>query len=243
MIDIHCHILPAFDDGAADLAESVAMARLAVSSGVTGLVATPHFRGEAQSLELLPKLLSRYDRLSRVLRQQQIPLQLYPGAEILCLPETVSLARKRQLPTIGDTRYLLTEFYFNESAEYMTDSLTALAACGYRPVVAHPERYEAVQRAPELLEHWFSLGFVLQQNKGSVLGAFGTQVQKTANLMLDSGLAHIIASDAHSIKRRTTDMIPLRQYLQERCPTRYIEVLLEDNPQRLVTDQDMVPTE
>lgn len=243
MIDIHCHILPAFDDGAADLAESVAMARLAVNSGVTALVATPHFRGEEQSLELIPKLLNRYERLSRVLRQQQIPLRLYPGAEILCLPETVSMARRRQLPTIGDTRYLLTEFFFNESAEYMTDSLTALAACGYRPVVAHPERYEAVQQFPELLERWFAAGFVLQQNKGSTLGAFGPQVQKTALWMLDSGLAHIIASDAHSIRRRTTDMIPLRQYLLERCPSRYVDVLLEDNPARLVRDQDMVPTE
>lgn len=243
MIDIHCHILPAFDDGSSSLAESLAMARLAVSSGVTGIAVTPHFRGEEQSLALLPKLLARYERLTRALAQQKIPLRLYLGAEILCLPETVSMAKKRQLPTIGDTDYLLTEFFFNESAEYMMSALTGLAACGYRPVVAHPERYEAVQQSPELLESWFANGFVLQLNKGSLLGAFGPQVQKTAELMLARGLAHVIASDAHSVRRRTTDMIPLRQYLQEWCPAQYVQVLLEENPKRLVNGQPMVPAE
>jgi protein-tyrosine phosphatase len=242
MIDIHCHILPMFDDGASDLAESVAMARLAVSSGVTGIIATPHFQGDRQSLELMPKLLARYDRLSKIIVQQQIPLKFYPGAEILCTPETVSMARQRLLPTLSDSNYLLTEFFFNESAEFMSNTLFALAECGYRPVVAHPERYDAVQQSPELIEHWFFQGLVIQLNKGSLLGAFGPEVQETAQWILRSGLAHTIASDAHSIRRRTTDMMGLREYLQENCPPRYVQVLLEENPARIVTNQDMFPT-
>ena len=243
MIDIHCHILPMFDDGSASLAESVAMARLAVSSGVTAIVATPHFQGEQRSLELMPKLLARYDRLSSVIAQQQIPLTLYPGAEILCTPETVEMARKQQLPTIADSNYLLTEFYFNEPAEYISNMLRSLAACGYRPVIAHPERYDAVQRAPELIGNWFFDGIVIQLNKGSLLGAFGPEAQETAQWILGNGLAHVIASDAHSIRRRTTDMMALREYLQDHCPARYIQVLLEENPARIVENQSMVPTE
>ena len=243
MIDIHCHILPSIDDGSGSLSESVAMARLAVASGVTDIVATPHFTGDPESLALLPKILSRYDRLSQVLRQQGIPLTLYPGAEILCTPRTVSLAQKQQLPTIDSTNYLLTEFYFNETGEYMDGILASLAACGYRPVVAHPERYDAVQNSPELLEKWFFRGHIIQLNKGSFLGAFGPDVQQTAEDILRAGLAHIIASDAHSSRRRTTDMIPLRDALREICPERYIQVLLEDNPMRLIRNQDMVPTE
>ena len=243
MIDIHCHILPMFDDGAADLAESAAMARLAVASGVTGIVATPHFQGDRQALELLPKLLARYDRLSKMITQQQIPIKLYPGAEILCTPETVTMAQQQMLPTLGDSNYLLTEFFFNEPAEFISTTLRSLAACGYRPVLAHPERYDAVQQQPDLVGEWFSQGIVIQLNKGSLLGAFGPEVEETAKWILRSGLAHTIASDAHGMRRRTTDMMGLREYLQEHCPPRYVQVLLEENPARIIANQAMVPTQ
>ena len=243
MIDIHCHILPMIDDGASDLAESVALARLAVSSGVTGIIATPHLQGDWQGLELIPKLLSRYESLNKILAWQKIPLTLYHGAEILCTPDTVSIARQKLFPTLGDSNYLLTEFFFNESAEFMSKTLSALADCGYRPVIAHPERYDAVQRSPQLIEKWFFQGLVIQLNKGSLLGAFGPEVEEAAHWILSSGLAHAIASDAHSSRRRTTDMMELRRFLQDNCPPRYVQVLLEENPARIVANQSMVPTE
>ena len=241
MIDIHCHILPDFDDGAADLAESMAMARMAVDSGVTGIVVTPHFRGESQSLELLPRLVSRYDRFVRAVDQAQLPLYLYPGAEVLCLPETPELARRGHLPTIGNTRYLLTEFFFNEAPAYMNEMLYTLESLGYRIVVAHPERYEAVQQAPGLLEEWFGRGYVLQLNKGSLLGAFGPKIERLSHWMLQSGFVHLVASDAHGIKRRTPEMAVLRQHISEICPPAYAQVLLEQNPQLLVQGKPMVP--
>ena len=242
MIDIHCHILPMIDDGASDWSESLAMARLAVTSGVAAIVATPHFQGDLQGLEMMPKLLSRYEKLVQLLARQQIPLKLFPGAEILCTPETVSMAQQHMLPTLGNSNYLLTEFFFNESAEFMSDTLSALAECGYRPVVAHPERYEAVQQSTELIEQLFFQGMVIQMDKGSLMGNFGSEVQETAQWILRSGLAHIIASDAHSIHHRTTDMMGLREYLQENCPPRYVDVLLVQNPARILTNQDMFPT-
>lgn len=241
MIDIHCHILPGFDDGSANIAESLSMARMAVDSGITGIVATPHFRGEEASLSVLNRLVARYQRLEQALKRENIPLQLYPGAEILCLPETAGLAQKKLLPTLGDSDYLLVEFYFNESADYMDNILTDLAGCGYRPVIAHPERYGAVQEQPAVLEHWFRLGYVLQLNKGSVLGAFGPKPEETAHWALERGLAHIVASDAHSARRRTPDMHSLRRHLADLCPDAYVQVLLRENPRRIVRGLPMVP--
>lgn len=242
MIDIHCHILPDFDDGAADLTESLAMARLAVDSGVTGIVATPHFRGDPEALRELPRLLDTYQMLSKAIRQAGIPLHLLPGAEILCTPQTPELARKKALPTIGNTHYLLTEFYFDESEAYISSTLRALSESGYTPVVAHPERYKAVQQNPGLLETWFRQGYVIQLNKGSILGAFGHRAERAAHIALAHGFAHIIASDAHSATQRTTSMHPLLQRLQELCPPEYIRILLEENPMRLIRDVDMAPS-
>lgn len=240
MIDIHCHILPCYDDGAADLEESLSMARTAVASGVERIVVTPHFRGEPEALERIPELVERYDLLREALRREKIPLRLHLGAEILCLPTTIRMARQKALPTLSNTDYILCEFLFGESPVFMNKLLPAIAAAGYRIVIAHPERYDAVQRDPRLAERWFRQGYVLQINKGSVLGAFGPKVQQTAQTLLDSGFAHILATDAHSSLYRTTDMGQLCTWVRANCPPEYARVLLEENPRRLLRGEDMV---
>ncbi len=241
MIDIHCHILPEFDDGAADMSEALAMARSARASGVAGIVATPHFAGRPESLEGIGLLLARHKSLRSALAKAGIGLELYLGAEILCLPETVKMARQQQLPTLGQTNYLLCEFGFRENRMYMSRLLQAIAGCGYQIVVAHPERYEAIQRDIRVADQWFAKGYVLQVNKDSLLGTFGPRVQQTAQLLLEQGLVHIIASDAHDSLCRTTDMGAIRAWLKDHCPEEYARVLLEENPARLIRGEKMVP--
>ena len=242
MIDIHCHILPDLDDGSTDLDESLAMAHIAATSGIEGIIATPHFRGEEQGLAQLPKMLSRYRHFARALVRAGIPVKLYPGAEILCLPSTPRLARQKELPTLADTNYLLVEFLFEETQEYMDSILRQIHDCGYRLVIAHPERYTAVQRNPAIADRWSRLGYALQLNKGSLLGAFGDRVQSTATALLEDGVIRLIASDAHSIARRTTDMRPLRQWLSRECPAEAAAILLEENPKRLLQNEELLPT-
>lgn len=241
MIDLHCHILPQFDDGASSLDESLAMAHMAVASGVKGICATPHFRGDQQSLELVELLKQRYRELTDALRQSALPLELYPGAEVLCLPQTVDMAHRGQLPTLGNTGYLLTEFFFNESFENMDEILTGIAHAGYIPVVAHPERYEAIQRDPRRIVHWFRKGYIIQVNKGSILGALGHRSALAADWILSSGLAHLVASDAHSSSHRTTDMTALRSRLMEEYRPDYVQILTQHNPARLIRGEEMVP--
>ena len=243
MTDIHCHILPGIDDGARSLEESLEMVRLAVNSGVTDLVATPHFPGDSSSASLFPRILGRLQRLQQAVRQEDLPIRLYPGAEILCTPETPELARRKLLPTLGNTRYVLTEFCFDEPFEIMDQILTGVAACGYIPVIAHPERYEAVCFDPRGIEDWFRRGWIIQVNKGSILGVFGYREQQTARWLLEAGLVHIIATDAHSSFRRTPDMTPLVRALEALVPAEYARILTTVNPLRLIRDMDMIPAE
>lgn len=230
MIDIHCHILPDFDDGAATLEEALEMAKMALMSGVSAIVATPHFQGEPEYLDQLAEIDRRYEALKYALQQMNISLKLYKGAEVLCTNRTFDLIEKKQLPTIADTNYVLTEFFFDENFGFMEDCLFEMLQGGYMPIVAHPERYDAIQRDPFRVQHWVDHGFVLQLNKGSLLGLFGTRAERAANELLGLGLAHVIASDAHGSKNRTPHMGALLDWVDECCDPECARILLAENP-------------
>ena len=240
MVDIHCHILPDFDDGSTDMEESLEMARMAYRSGVTDIAATSHFMGNMEELHRLPLMRQRFTELTMALKRSDIPVRLHPGAEILCTPQTPELAQLHKLPTLGSGNYVLAEFYFDESFDYMDTMLADIAEQGYRVVVAHPERYGAIQKDTYLLQRWGRLGYVLQMNKGSVLGAFGSRAEEAANEILEQGLAHLFASDAHSYRRRTPHMSQLRRWVEERCDEHYAQILLDRNPRRVLQGRPMV---
>lgn len=243
MIDIHCHILPDLDDGAADLDEALHMVRMAVESGVTDIIATPHFQGDTDAWQMVRQMEEPFTQLNAAILQTKLPLRLHRGAEILCTPETAELATGRRLPTLGKTDYVLVEFYFDESFHSMDELLRQIANSGYRPVVAHPERYEAIQRDPELAQHWAQQGYVIQLNKGSVLGAFGSRVERTANALLSMGIVHLFASDAHSCRSRTPHMSSLYRWVDTHCNEEYAAILLEENPHRLLQNRSMAGME
>lgn len=234
MIDIHCHILPDLDDGADSLDEALEMARIAAYSGVTDIIATPHFRGEPASADMLEEIDRRYLELRDALEQWRVPIRLHKGAEILCTPLTPELARQGLIPTLGNSRYVLTEFYFNESFSFMDNCLQKLVEAGYTPVIAHPERYDAIQWDPEQLRPWAGRGYVLQINKGSVLGTLGYRAEQTAHELLELGLVHLFASDAHSCNMRTPHMEGLRRWAIEFCDPECAQLLLVDNPNQIL---------
>ena len=241
MTDIHCHILPYTDDGADDMDEALTMARMAYDSGVESICATPHFRGEESALSDLEENKATLLQLQEQIDSEGIPLKLYGGAEILCLPETLSLAHKHQLPTIGLGNYILCEFYFDESPYFMSECLDGFASCGYIPVVAHPERYECVQRDPKIIENWFRRGYIIQINKGSVLGAFGRTAKDCAEFLLELGLVHAVASDAHGCDRRTPHMGQVREWAEENLHGEYANILFSENPRRILEGREMIP--
>lgn len=239
MVDIHCHIVPEVDDGAWDMEAAVAMARLAEGCGVEKIIATPHFKGVPEALEALPYLKQQFRRLRSAVKRELPKLELISGVEVLCVPQTIEMARRGLLPTLGNSRYVLTEFYFDAGGPFMDAALEELRGCGYLPVVAHPERYGAVQRDPGLARSWFERGIVVQVNKGSVLGAFGRRAEDAALRLLHRGTVHVIASDAHSPEVRTTDLGGVRQWCLDHLGREYTTILLEDNPDRIARGKPM----
>ncbi len=239
MIDLHCHIIPRVDDGAPSAEAACAMAEHALRSGVDTVVATPHCNLRGARLTAAG---ADYDRafgmLRALLRQHRIPLTVLPGAELFAHRSNLrQLLDSGKLVTLNHSRYLLAEFRFSESGEEISALLAAIARRGLIPVVAHPERYEAVQESPALAAVWFSRGYVIQLNKGSLLGRLGTGAERTSLRLLRRGLAHVIASDAHDPVYRPTGFASLLPFLAQRCPSDYARLLLEENPRRIIQNQ------
>lgn len=236
MIDLHSHILPEQDDGARNLQDSLAMARMAVDSGVTVMVATPHCVSDRSR-----EVYGAWQLLREALEESGIPLRLLLGMEIFGTPDTLRLLQERKLFTMNGSRYPLVEFSFYSDGSEESRILRSLCNAGYRPMVAHPERYRYVQENPGLLNSWHRMGCLLQVNKGSLLGRFGHTAQETAMELVERGFAAVVASDAHSPRMRTPWMKEVRSMLSETISPRCARVLLEENPRKILKNEDVLP--
>lgn len=238
MIDLHSHILPELDDGSQSLQESLAMARMAVASGVTAMAATPHC-AEARSGEVY----EAWKLLRQALKENKIPLKLFPGMEIFGTEDTLRLLREGKLFTLNGSRYPLVEFSFHSDGEQETRILRSLRKAGLRPVVAHPERYACVQYDPEVLNRWHRMGCLMQVNRGSLLGRFGSHAQEMAVELVDRNFAAIVASDAHSPEMRTPWMADVRELLTKEFSPASARRLLFENPRRILKDEPLSPVQ
>ena len=242
MIDIHTHILPGIDDGADSLDEAYEMALMAVRSGVKALVATPHSN---QSKDFLDSERKRQEKtfleLEKVLTREKVPLRLYHGMEIWSSVDMVEKIKSGKLITLNKTPYVLIEFAFDEEPWWIEAILEELKGAGLVPIIAHPERYYCVQDEPELLYEWRMQGALAQMNKGSILGRFGGDIERTAEILLKKRLFTCIASDAHHAYIRTTDMRALQYYLQRHYSQEEQDRLLRQNPLSIIQGGKYVP--
>ena len=236
MIDLHSHILPELDDGSQSLRESLAMARMAVDSGITAMVATPHCADD-RSWETY----EAWQLLSQALSENEIPLKLFPGMEIFGTPDTVRMLREGKLFTLNGSRYPLIEFSFRSDGEEETAILRSVCKADFRPVVDHPERYGYVQRDPRMVNRWHRMGCLFQVNRGSLLGRFGSRAQETAFELVNRGFASVVASDAHSPRMRTPWMADVQQLLTEEISAQCARVLLKENPKKILKDEEIPP--
>jgi protein-tyrosine phosphatase len=195
MIDLHSHVLPGIDDGAATIESSVAMARAAAAAGTRTIVATPHVSWTYPNRAETITTLSR--ELAERLRAEQVSLEIVSGAEIALTragdidhTEFSSLA-------LGDSSWLLLEPPFTAVVAGLDATIMDLRSKGFQILLAHPERCPAFQREPSMLNSLVRSGVLTSITAGSLVGRFGGVVRRFAFEMISQGLVHNVASDAH----------------------------------------------
>lgn len=239
MIDIHAHILPSVDDGSPSLEDSLEMARLAVESGVEAIVVTPHCNLPDEPCIAAQQLRPRLDALTAALEAEAIPLRLYPGMEIFGTEHTAARLRSGELCPLAASRYPLIEFPFTGFAGEATDILRSVLRIGLRPIIAHPERYRYTQSDPQLLNRWAEMGCLMQVNRGSLLGRFGSHAEALAHSLVGRRFASFVASDAHSPSVRTPWMCDVQTLLREEYSRNTAWLLLEQNPRCVLCDMEL----
>lgn len=240
MYDIHSHILPGIDDGSGNMSDSLEMAKLAAESGTKGIFATPHcnmphyFDGiwNAESEEKL-------NLLRQAIEKKGIDIQLYPGQEIYLEDGFLQKLGKNELITLNRSRYVLTELDFYEHENDAYRKISTLAAEGYVPIVAHPERYAFIAENIRAVDKLRSLGALIQLNAGSLKGSFGPIPKIIAKKLLKSHLADFIASDAHSQYSRTPDLSHAHETVCENYSYDYADLLFNENPLKIINNYEI----
>lgn len=202
MIDLHCHILPGLDDGPRTIDESVEMCRIAYADGVRTIVATPHFcpgRFEHPHEQIKEKI----GELQAALRAARIVLDVLPGADVAITPELDGHLEKYAYLTInGAGRYFLAEFPHTAVPPHWEAFLYTFLRRGIVPIITHPERNGWFLSRPDALVPFVNAGGLVQITAMSIQGVGGEESRRCAVHLLKSGLAHVIATDAHSATER-----------------------------------------
>lgn len=232
MIDLHNHLIPAIDDGPADMPTALAMARLAVANGISHMVCTPHihpgrYENDAASIR------RACAEFAAALAEAAIPLRVSAAAEVRFGDELLSGVFDGSIPFLGEWRgrqVLLLEFPHGElpfAAERLTQWLLDK---NIMPLLAHPERNKGLLLQPSKLKPFIEQGCLLQLTAGSLAGQFGEAVRRLAHALLEQGLVSIIASDAHNLKHRPPALHPGLEQAARVLGARDAERLVIDTP-------------
>ena len=230
MIDIHCHPLPATDDGPKTLEVAVEMCRMAAADGVTHLVATPHCNYE---YPFQPE--ENQAKLARLQAEVGDVPNLLLGCDFhLSYDNLRHLIENRTQFTINLSSYVLVEFDDHFVPEQMDHVFFELQVAGLTPIVTHPERNAVCRRKLEVLYNWVTRSCLVQVTAQSYTGGFGRAAQRFAEQLLERNLIHFFASDAHDTQYRPPVLSPCYQKVVAARGKALADLLLKRNPEAVV---------
>lgn len=233
IFDIHCHIVPGVDDGAADIEETRKLLEMEYKQGVRNIILTPHFR-----FQMFETPLEKVQRQFRLAEEAAADiskdLHLYLGCEFHANMEILPMLREKKVSTMAGSRYVLVEFSHNSEAPYIRERLSAMLSGGYRPIVAHIERYEATRTDLDFVEELTEMGAYMQINADSIVGKDGFFTKRYCQKLMKNDLVHFVGSDCHDSSKRISRIGEAYSYVIKKMGTDYAKQLFIRNPQKII---------
>ena len=241
MIDIHSHIVFDVDDGPKSIEDSKALLREAYNQGVRMIVSTSHRRkGMFETPE--EKIATNFLKVREIAKEVADDLAIAYGAEIYYTPDVLEKLENKRIPTLNDSRYALIEFSMNTPYRDIHRGLNNILMLGITPVIAHIERYDALENNEKRVRELIDMGCYTQVNSSHVLKPklFGETykfMKKRAQYFLERDLVHVIASDMHNLDSRPPYMEDARQIISKKYGRDKAEELFVENPRKIIMDQ------
>lgn len=197
-IDMHSHIIPGIDDGAQTIGDSLLLAKKFKQLGFKKLIATPHIM--ADYFRNTPDTINRgLDILRKGLQEIQLDLEVDAAAEYY-LDETLERKiKQKEVLTFGNN-YVLFELSYINAPQNLIDFIKTMQDSGYKPVLAHPERYPYYYGSFEKYHQIRETGCLLQLNSIALTGYYGSGAKKVALEMVENHMVDFIGSDMHHLK-------------------------------------------
>lgn len=238
MIDIHCHILPNVDDGSESLEESIEMAKIAESEGITRIVNTSHChfdfkykKGNELKLEL--------EKFNQVLKEENINIEVLLGNELYYTSDLIERFDELDFFSMNNSKYILMEFSPINFPKNIEDVIYEIKIRGYIPIIAHAERYKQVQEDVNIVLDCIKEGALIQVNASSILGKNGEKAEDTSKKLLDNNMVHFVATDAHSSNRRRPLIKDSYNYILKNYGKEVSEKLFIENPTAVIENRDI----
>ena len=237
MIDIHAHILPDIDDGSTDLSETIDILHELDNQGVTDVIATPHVMKDNFD-NTRNTIIKRLKQVKYYLEDSGIDINIHFGAELYLEPSIVEKTKEQKL-TLASSDYVLVESSFQRFPPNFEDILFHFQQEGYKPIIAHAERFRDFNSNFNYMVRILNRGFYVQMNCGSLFGDYGDLEQAFAMKMLDEGCVHLIASDLHGIERRPIYLKKAYNFISKNYSRSLAELLLVENPKRILNNEPL----
>ena len=197
LYDIHTHIIPHVDDGADTMFE------------------TP-----------MEKIRQQYLQVQQAAKEIAPDLRLILGCEFHANLDMVETLNAGKRPTMGDTRFVLTEFSEAHDFRFIQERCYELISNGYEPIIAHAERYPVIRKNLEHLEQLVDMGAYIQMNADSISG----------KKVMKQNLLHFVGSDAHNTGDRKPQMGRCAQYMEKTMGREYADKILIRNPREIIEE-------
>ena len=241
MIDVHSHILPSVDDGAKDIAETFKILEEACDAGFSDIFATSHYiEGEYEFNKTDREFI--IEALMQKIAEEGLDIKLHIGAEGYISNDLPKLIEAGEVPTMGNSKYVLFELPLRAKVMYTSEVINKLINMKLIPIIAHPERYEVVQDDPNLAIEWVEDGALLQSNFASIIGRYGTKAKETLYKLLDANAVHFLGTDNHRAGSIYTRMNDIKREFRKRIGKDKFYELTELNP-RCILNNDEIDVE
>ncbi|MFC5630559.1 MULTISPECIES: capsular polysaccharide biosynthesis protein Cps4B [Streptococcus] len=241
MIDIHSHIIFGVDDGPDTLEESIELIKEAYRQGVTTIVATSHRRKgmfETPEVTIFANFILLKEEIQKLLPEMTL---LY-GGELYFTTDIVEKLENQTIPTMGGTRFALIEFSTGTPWKIIHGAVIDLLNIGVTPIIAHIERYDALENNRARVKELIDMGCYTQVNSIHVLKTklFGDKYKiykKRVAYFLDEDLVHCVASDMHNLDNRKPYMQEAYTIIEKKFGVKKAKQLFHDNQVTLLANQ------